>query len=67
MKTRLQVLHGDHENMSDHQLCQHPKKCERTYHWLIWHEHSSIASSAFTLFLIGEVFNTAVHRTSLEY
>ena len=43
MKTRLQVLHEDHENMTDHQLRQHLKKCERTCHWLIWHDHSSIA------------------------
>ena len=67
MKTRLQVLHEDHENMTDHQLRQHLKRCERTRHWLIWHDHSSIASSGFMLFLVREVFDPAVHLTNQEY
>lgn len=32
MKTRLQVLHEDHEDISDHQLRQHLNKRERTGH-----------------------------------
>ena len=50
LKTRLQLLHAYSNNMSDDQLRQHLKKCERTRHWLIWHDHSSIASSGFMLF-----------------
>ena len=67
VKTRLQVLHEDHENITDHQLRQHLKKCERTRHWLVWHDHSSIASSGFMLFLVREVFDPAVHLTNQEY
>jgi len=44
LKTRLQVLHEYSDNMSNDQLRQHLKKRERTRHWLIWHDHSSIAT-----------------------
>ena len=67
LKTRLQLLHEYNGNMTDDLLCQHLKKCERTGHWLIWHDHSSIASSGFMLFLVREVFDLAVHLTSQEY
>ena len=61
LKTRLQVLHEYSDNMSNDQLRQHLKKCERTRHWLIWHDHSSIASSGFMLFLVREVFVLSDH------
>ena len=67
LKTRLQLLHEYNGNMTDDELRQHLKKCERTRHWLIWHDHSSIASSGFMLFLVREVFDPAVHLTSQEY
>ena len=63
LKTRLQLLHEYSDNMSDDQLRQHLKRCERTRHWLTWHDHSSIASSGFMLFLVREVFDPAVHLT----
>ena len=66
LKTRLQLLHEYSDNMSVDQLCQHLKKCERTRHQLIWHDHSSIASSGFMLFLVREVFDPAVHLTNQE-
>ena len=66
LKTRLQVLHEYSDNMSNDQLRQHLKKCERTQHWLIWHDHSSIASSYFMLFLVREVFDPAVYLTNQE-
>ena len=66
LKTRLQLLHEYSDNMRDDQLRQHLKKCERTRHWLIWHDHSSIASSGFMLFLVREVFDPAVHLTNQE-
>lgn len=64
MKTRLQVLHEDHEDIKDHQLRQHLNKRERTGHWIIWHDHSNIASSDFMPFLVREVFDPAVHLTN---
>lgn len=65
LKTRLQVLHKYSDNMSNDQLRQHLKKCEGTRRWLIWHDHSSIASSGFT-FWVREVFDPAVHLTNQE-
>lgn len=67
LKTRLQVLHGYSDNMSNDQHHQHLKKFERTRRWLIWHDHSSIASSGFILFLVREVFDPAVHLTYQEW
>lgn len=67
LKTRLQVLHGYSDNMSNDQRHQHLKKFERTRRWLIWHDHSSIASSGFILFLVREVFDPAVHLTYQEW
>ena len=60
LKTRLQVLHKYSDNMSNDQLRQHLKT------WLIWRDHSSIASSGFMLFLVREVFDPAVYLTNQE-
>lgn len=67
MQQRLQLLHEDRSGMAEEQLRNHLKMCERTRHWLIWHDHSSIASSGFMLFLVREMYDPAVHLTSQEY
>ena len=67
LKGRLQIIHEYNSAMTEEQLRPHLKKCERTRHWLIWHDHSRIASSGFMLFLVREVYDPAVHRTSEEY
>lgn len=67
LKGRLQMIHEYNSAMTEEQLRHTLKKCERTPHWLIWHDHSSIASSGFMLFLVREVYDPAVHITSEEY
>ena len=67
LKGRLKMIHEYNGAMTEEQLRHHLKKCERTRHWLIWHDHSSIASSGFMPFLVREVYDPAVHLTSEEY
>ena len=66
-KGRLQIIHEYNSAMTEEQLRHHLRKCERTRHWLIWHDHSSLAHSGFMLFLVREVYDPAVHLTSEGY
>lgn len=43
------------------------KKIERTRHWLLWHDHSTISSTGFMLFLVRELYDPAIHLTDKEH
>lgn len=66
IKTRLQELNEWKDEITDDEAREYLKQCERTRNWLIWHDHSSIASSGFMLFLVRELYDPAVHLTTKE-
>ena len=43
------------------------KKMERTRHLAVWHDHSSVANHRYFLFLVGIMYDPAIHLTNKEF
>lgn len=43
------------------------KKMERTRHLAVWHDHSSVANHRYFLFLVGVMYDPAIHLTDKEF
>lgn len=68
LKKRMNSLHEKvNDDATAHELREKLKSFERTRHWLIWHDHSTIANSGFMLFLLRELYDPAIHLTNKEY
>ena len=57
-----EILQGSAEEKKEHL-----KIIERHRHWMIWHDHSSLANSGFMLFLMRQLYDPAIHLTKSEY
>ena len=57
-----------HEEVSDHidQMRNKLKEYQRQRHWLLWHDHSTIANYGHMLFCIRELYDPAIHVTRKE-
>ena len=42
------------------------KKLQRQRHWLMWHDHSTIANHGHMLFCVRELYDTAIHLSTQE-
>lgn len=69
IKRRLNDLHelDGNSEATEQQLREQLKNLERKRHWMVWHDHSTIANSGFMLFLLRELYDPAVHLTNKEY
>ena len=57
-----------HEEVSDDidQMRNKLKEYQRQRHWLLWHDHSTIANYGHMLFCIRELYDPAIHVTRKE-
>ena len=43
------------------------KNMERTRHLAVWHDHSSVENHGYLLFLVGVMYDPAIHLTDKEF
>ena len=57
-----------HEEISDNieEMRNQLKKYQRQRHWLLWHDHSTLANYGHMLFCLRELYDPAVHVTRQE-
>jgi len=46
---------------------QQLKTIERTQNWLVWHDHSGLGNRGLMLFLMRELYDSAIHLTNEEF
>ena len=61
-------LHKIHEKISDNidEMRNQLKKYQRQRHWLLWHDHSTLANYGHMLFCLRELYDPAIHVTRQE-
>ena len=57
-----------HEKISDDidEMRNQLKKYQRQRHWLLWHDHSTLANYGHILFCLRELYDPAIHVTKQE-
>ena len=65
IKSELQKIH---EEVSDNvdEMRSSLKKYQRQRHWLLWHDHSTLANYGHMLFCVRELYDPAIHFTRQE-
>ena len=43
------------------------KNMERTRHLAVWHDHYSVANHGYLLFLVGAMYDPAIHLTDKQF
>ena len=43
------------------------KNMEKMRHLAVWHDHSSVANHRYLLFLVGVLYDPAIHLTNTEF
>ena len=65
LTTELQKLHEEVSDDID-QMRYCLKKYQRQRHWLLWHDHSTLANYSHMLFCLRELYDPAIHVTRQE-
>lgn len=65
LTTELQKIHEEISDDID-QMKNKLKKYQRQRHWLLWHDHSTIANYGHMLFCFREPHDPAIHVTRQE-
>ena len=60
LTTQLQKLHKEVSDGID-QMRYCLKKYQRQRHWLLWHDHSTLANYGHMLFCLRELYDPAIH------
>ena len=64
-KEDLEKIH-DKINDNIEEMRERLKKYQRQKHWLLWHDHSTIANYGHMLFCFRELYDPAIHVTRQE-
>ena len=65
LTTELQKIHEEISDDID-QMRNHLKTYQRQRHWLLWHDHSTLANYGHMLFCVRELYDPAIHVTRQE-
>lgn len=62
-KEEISELQKIHEEVSDdvEEMRSSLKKYQRQRHWLLWHDHSTLANYGHMLFCVWELYDPAIH------
>ena len=65
IKSELQKIHEEVSDDID-EMRSSLKKYQRQRHWLLWHDHSTLANYGHMLFCVRELYDPAIHFTRQE-
>ena len=65
IKSELQKIHEEASDVVD-EMRSSLKKYQRQRHWLLWHDHSTLANYGHKLFCVRELYDPAIHFTRQE-
>lgn len=64
---RLQELNEFDDTQGLPAMREKLKEMERTRHFAVWHDHSSVANQGYLMFLACVLYDPAIHLTDKEY